>query len=75
MYEGVRLAIPQARSVAFWFLVLAVLFRTAEVGEPYFHGGLLRLAAFSGFLAWLTLLLWGLSVGVTMVRGAAIRRS
>jgi uncharacterized protein involved in response to NO len=73
--EGVRIAMPRARSVAFWSLVLAVLFRTAEGVAPYLYGGLLRLAAFSGFLAWLTLLLWGLSVGVTMARGAALRRS
>lgn len=72
--EGVRLAVPGARLVAFWCLALAVLLRTAEVGGVTFHRGFLRAAAFSGFLGWLALLAWGLALGLTMVRGAALRR-
>lgn len=72
--EGVRIALPGARLVAFWTLVLAVLLRTAEVGADYLHEGFLRPAAVSGFLAWAALLAWGLAVGLTMTRGAALRR-
>ncbi len=72
--EGVRLAMPVARSVAFWSLTLAVLLRTVEVGAGAFPGSLVHLAAVSGFLAWAALLAWGLAVGLTMLRGAAIRR-
>ncbi|MBI2562077.1 MAG: hypothetical protein HYW08_06755 [candidate division NC10 bacterium] len=73
--EGVRIAVPGARLVAFWALALAVLLRTAEMGADYLHEGFLRAAAVSGFLAWVALLAWGLAVGLTMIRGAALRRS
>lgn len=72
--EGVRMAIPRARSVAFWSLTLAVILRTAELGADYVHEDFLRLASVSGFLAWVALLAWGLAVGLTMVRGARLRR-
>jgi hypothetical protein len=72
--EGVRIALPGARLVAFWTLALAVLLRTAEVGADYLHESFLRAAAVSGFLAWAALLAWGLAVGLTMTRGAALRR-
>ena len=72
--EGVRLALPRARQVAFWALLAAVLLRTAELGADYLHEGFLRPAALSGFLAWLALAAWGLAVALTMVRGAAARR-
>jgi hypothetical protein len=72
--EGVRLAVPWARHLAFWTLGLAVLLRTAELGADYLHEGFLRAAAVSGFLAWLALGAWGLAVGLTMLRGAAARR-
>jgi hypothetical protein len=73
--EGVRLALPPARHVAFWALALAVLLRTAELGADYIDERFLRPAAFSGFLALLALAAWGLAVVLTMRRGAAARRS
>ncbi len=73
--EGVRLAIPGARHVAFWTLSLAVVLRTAELGADYLHEAFLRAAALSGFLAWLALGAWGLAVGLTMLRGVAARRA
>jgi len=73
--EGVRLALPGVRPVAFWALSLAVLLRTAEMGADYLHEGFLRVAAFSGFFAWVALVAWGASVSLTMIRGAAARRS
>ncbi|MBI3079460.1 MAG: hypothetical protein HYY85_21130, partial [Deltaproteobacteria bacterium] len=72
--EGVRLAVPWARVVAFWALAAAVLLRTAELGADYVDEGFLRPAAVSGFLAWAALAFWGLAVSVTMARGAAARR-
>ena len=72
--EGVRIAVPGARAVAFWALTLAVLLRTAELGADYLHEGFLRLAAISGLLAWVALLAWGLAVGLTMLQGVALRR-
>ncbi len=72
--EGVRIAVPGARLVAFWTLLLAVVLRTAELGADYVHEGFLRPAAISGFLAWVALAAWGLAAGLTMVRGAALRR-
>ena len=73
--EGVRIAVPGARRVAFWALSLAVLLRTLEMGADYLHQGFLRVAAFSGVLAWVALWMWGLAVSLTMIRGAAARRS
>lgn len=73
--EGVRLALPRARHVAFWALALAVLLRTAELGADYLDERFLRPAAFSGFLALVALGAWGLAVALTMARGAAARRS
>ncbi len=72
--EGVRVALPWARHVAFWMLLAAVALRTAELGADYLHEGFLRAAALSGFLAWLALAAWGLAVALTMRRGAAARR-
>ena len=40
----------------------------------FLHEGFLRLAAISGFLAWVALLAWGLALGLTMLQGAALRR-
>lgn len=73
--EGVPIAIPGARPVAFWALSSAVLLRTAEMGADYLHEGFLHLAAYSGFLAWVALVAWGLAVSLTMIRGTAARRS
>ena len=73
--EGVRLAVPGARHVAFWALALAVLLRTAELGADYLHEAFLRPAAVSGFLAWLALGAWGLAIVLTMRRPAAARRA
>ncbi len=67
--EGVRIAVPGARTVAFWALTLAVLLRTTELGADFLHEGFLRLAAISGFLAWVALLAWGLAPGLTMLQG------
>ncbi len=72
--EGVRIAVSGARVVAFWTLVLAVVLRTAELGADYLHEGFLGPAAISGFLAWVALGAWGLAAGLTMLRGAALRR-
>lgn len=72
--EGVRLAVPRARLVAFWTLLAAVALRTAELGADYLHEDFLRAAAPSGFLAWVTLAAWGLAIALTMRRGAAARR-
>ncbi len=71
--EGVRLAIPWARRVAFWALAAAVLLRTAELGADYLHEGFLRAAEVSGVLAWAALAALGLSLLLTMLRGAAAR--
>ncbi len=72
--EGIRIALPGARGVAFWALTLAVLLRTAELGADFLHEGFLRVAAVSGFLAWVALLAWGLAVGLTMLQGVSLRR-
>jgi len=72
--EGVRLALPRARHVAFWALALAVFLRTAELGADYLDERFLRPAALSGFLALLALAAWALAVVLTMVRGPAARR-
>ena len=45
------------------------------MGADYLHEGFLRVAAFSGFFAWVALVAWGASVSLTMIRGAAARRS
>ena len=72
--EGVRLALPGARHVAFWALILAVLLRFGELGAGLLPTSLLRLTAVSGFFAWVSLLSWGLAVAPTMLQGAAVRR-
>ncbi len=68
------LALAGARSATFWALASSVLLRTVELGADYLHEGFLRLAAVSGFLAWLALGCWGLAVILTMLRGAAVPR-
>lgn len=55
-------------------MTLGVVLRTAELGADYLHEGFLRVAAVSGFLAWVALGAWGLAVGLTMLRGASLRR-
>ena len=72
--EGVRLAVPWARHVAFCALSLAVLLRTGELGADYLDERFLRPAAASGFLALVALAAWGLAIALTMRRGADARR-